>query len=63
MENVWDATKLMLFIYGMTAAVSFLVACVIQLTFAAIRLHSARSSAPVKPPAKASVKTGPENRA
>ena len=28
MENVWDATKLMLIIYGMAAVVSFLVAWV-----------------------------------
>jgi hypothetical protein len=52
MENVWDATKLMLVIYGMAAVVSFLVAGVIKLTFAAIRVHSARSAAATESPAK-----------
>ena len=52
MENVWDATKLMLIIYGMAAVVSFLVAWVIKLTFAAIRFHGARSAAALEAPAK-----------
>jgi hypothetical protein len=56
MENVWDATKLMLIIYAMAAVVSFLVAWVIKLTFAVIRMHGARSAAPAESPAKA----GPE---
>jgi len=43
MENVWDATKLMFIVYGMAAVVSFLVAWVIKLTFAAIRMHGARA--------------------
>ena len=45
MENVWDATKLMFIIYGMAAVVSFLVAWVIKLTFAAIRMQGARGAA------------------
>lgn len=53
MENVWDATKLMLIVYAMAAVVSFLVAWVIKLTFVAIRMHSARGAAPAKAPAKA----------
>jgi cytosine/uracil/thiamine/allantoin permease len=60
MGNVWDATKLMLIIYGMTAAISFLVAWVIKLTFAAIRMHSARGAAALESPAKApAAKRGP----
>ncbi len=49
MENVWDATKLMLVIYAMAAAVSFLVAWVIKLTFAAIRMHGERNAAAADP--------------
>ncbi len=52
MENVWDATKLMLVIYAMAAVVSFLVAWVIKLTFAVIRMHGARSAAALESPAK-----------
>ena len=49
MENVWDATKLMLIVYGIAAVVSLLVAWVIKLTFIGIRLHSARGAAAAKP--------------
>lgn len=52
MENVWDATKLMLVIYAMAAVVSFLVAWIIKLTFVAIRMHSARGTGPAEAPAK-----------
>lgn len=52
MENVWDATKLMLIIYGMAAVISMLVAWVIKLTFIAIRFHGARSAAALESPAK-----------
>lgn len=52
MENVWDATKLMILIYGMAAVVSFLVAGVIKLTFSAIRFHGSRSAAAAESPAK-----------
>ena len=55
MENVWDATKLMLIVYGMAAVVSFLVAWVIKLTFAAIRMQGARG--------KARAQAGPEKGA
>ena len=51
-ENVWDATNLALIIYAMAAAVSFLVACIIRATFAAIRLHSSRNAAPAEAQAK-----------
>ncbi len=66
MENVWDATKLMLIIYGMAAVVSFLVAWVIKLTFVAIRMHGARSATPVEAQAAeppASAKAGPQSGA
>ena len=52
MENVWDATKLMLIVYAMAAVVSFLVAWVIKLTFAAIRMQADRAKAPAEAPAK-----------
>jgi hypothetical protein len=60
MENVWDATKLMFIIYGMAAVVSFLVAWVIKLTFAAIRMHGARSAAVESPSKAPAAKPGPE---
>ena len=53
MGSVWDATKLMLVIYGLGAVVSFLVAWVIKLTFIAIRLHGARNAAPADAQGKA----------
>lgn len=66
MENVWDATKLMLVVYGMAAVVSFLVAWIIKLTFVAIRLHSARGAVAAEPQAKpgaAPTRPGPEGGA
>ena len=57
MENVWDATKLMLIVYGMATVVSFLVAWIIKLTFAAIRMQGARGKAP------AETRVGPEKGA
>ena len=58
MGNVWDATKLMFIIYGMAAVVSFLVAWVIKLTFAAIRLSGARGAAIEQPPKPPAAKPG-----
>lgn len=66
MENVWDATKLMLIVYGMAAVVSFLVAWVIKLTFAAIRMQGARAKAPADVQAQrpaAPVQAAPEKGA
>ena len=66
MENVWDATKLMLIVYGMAAVVSFLVAWVIKLTFAAIRMHAGRGKAPAAAQAQrpaAPAQAGPEKGA
>ena len=60
MGNVWDATKLMFIIYGMAAVVSFLVAWVIKLTFAAIRMHGARGAAAPGSTAAPAAKPGPE---
>jgi hypothetical protein len=66
MENVWNATKLMLIVYGMAALVSFLVAWIIKLTFVAIRMRGGRGKAPsaaqVQRPA-APAQAGPEKRA
>jgi hypothetical protein len=45
MENVWDASKLMLLVYGLAAVVSFLVAWIIKLTYVVIRKHGARGRA------------------
>jgi hypothetical protein len=44
-ENFWEAVRLMLFIYALAAAVSFAVAGVIKLIFAAIRMQRARAEA------------------
>jgi hypothetical protein len=66
MENVWDATKLMLIIYAMAAVVSFLVAWIIKLTFTAIRMHSARGAGLAETPAKAQTvpaRAGPDGGA
>ena len=59
-NDVWDATKLMLFIYGVATVVSFLVAWVIKLTFAAIRIHGARSEAALESAKARVTKPGPE---
>lgn len=66
MENVWDASKLMLIIYGMAAVVSFLVAWVIKLTFAAIRMQGTRGKASAEAQAQrpaAPAQAGPEKGA
>jgi len=52
MENVWDATRFALFVYGLAALVSFLVAGVITLTFKAVRMHGARGAASAESQAK-----------
>lgn len=56
-ENIWDATYLALIVYALAAAVSFLVACIIRMTFAAIRLHSSRNAAQVEAQAKTPTQT------
>lgn len=61
MENVWDASKLALIVYAMAAAVSFLVACVIRLTFAGIRLHSSRGATPAASAAQAASQNPPKS--
>jgi hypothetical protein len=66
MENVWDATKLMLIVYGMAAVVSFLVAWIIKLTFVAIRMQGGRAKAPAEAQAQrpaAPAQAGPEKGA
>jgi hypothetical protein len=66
MENVWGATKFALIVYGIGAVVSFLVAWVITLTFAAIRMHGRRNAAQGEALAKglpSSAKAGPEKGA
>ena len=52
-ESVANATNLALIVYVMAAAVSFLVACIIRLTFAVIRMHSSRSQAQAEKQAQA----------
>ena len=65
MENIWGATQFALIVYGVGAVVSFLVAWVITLTFAAIRMHSRRKASGTELRAKAepSAKAGPEKGA
>ena len=43
MESIWGAFKLMLFVYALTAVISFAVAWIIKLVFAAIRLQGTRA--------------------
>ena len=57
MENVWDAIKLMLVVYGVGALVSFLVAGIIKLIYVGIR-HGSRDAAPDSP-----AKTGSDRSA
>ena len=45
MESFWGSVKLMLFVYALTAVVSFAVAWVIKLIFAGIRLQGTRAEA------------------
>ena len=61
METIWDATKLALMVYAMAAAVSLLVAGVIRLTFAGIRLHTARGAAAADASAQSSAQAGPKS--
>jgi len=48
MKEIWGATQFALIVYGIGAVVSFLVAWVITLTFAAIRMHSRRTASAVE---------------
>lgn len=61
MENVWDASKLMLIVYGLAAVVSFLVAWIIKLTYVVIRKHGARHRASTEEQGKRS--GGPDSGA
>lgn len=45
MESFWGSVKLMLFVYALTAVVSFAVAWIIKLIFAGIRLQGTRAGA------------------
>ena len=53
MKEIWGATQFALIVYGLGAVVSFVVAWVITLTFAAIRLHSRRKASATESQGKA----------
>ncbi|OGA19865.1 MAG: hypothetical protein A3G25_18275 [Betaproteobacteria bacterium RIFCSPLOWO2_12_FULL_63_13] len=59
MENIWGATQFALIVYGIGAVVSFLVAWIITLTFAAIRMHNRRNAAPDESKPKGSPESAP----
>lgn len=59
MEAVWGATQFALIVYGIGTVVSFLVAWVITLTFAAIRLHGRRNAAAAESQVKGSPSSAP----
>jgi len=59
MENIWDASKLMLLVYGVAAVVSFLVALIIKLTFVVIRMQRPGG----EPPAETRTQVGPKTGA
>jgi len=64
MENVWEASKLMLLVYGVAAVVSFLVAWIIKLTFVLIRMQGARGKASGEDQGKrTAAQAGPESGA
>ncbi len=45
MESFWGSVKLMLFIYALATVVSYLVACILKLLYAAIEKRKARAEA------------------
>ncbi len=61
MESFWGSVELMIFIYALAAVVSFFIAWIIKLIFAAIKMQKARSEARVARRAKSPA--GPGNTA
>ncbi len=61
MESFWGSVELMVFVYALAAVVSFLVAWVIKLIFAGIKMQKARAEARVARRAK--TPAGPGNAA
>ena len=47
MESFWGSVELMIFIYALAAVVSFFIAWIIKLIFAAIKMQKARAEARV----------------
>ena len=47
MESFWGSVKIMLFVYALAAVISFAVAGLIRLIFAAIRRQGTRAAAQV----------------
>ncbi len=47
MESFWGSVELMVFIYALAAVVSFFIAWIIKLIFAAIKMQRARAEARV----------------
>ena len=46
MDYFWGSVKLMLVVWGLAAFISFLVAAIIKLTFAAVRMKGGAKQAP-----------------
>lgn len=58
MEHFWDSVKLMLVVYALAAFVSFIVAWIIRLIFAGIKMQKARAGARIGAPGKAPLEAG-----
>ena len=58
MESFWGSVNLMLFVYALTAVVSFGVAWIIKLIFAGIRLQGTLAGARAEAKAKSASEPG-----
>ena len=54
MENFWDSVEIMVFVYALAAVVSYMVAWILKLLYAAIEKNKARAEA------RAQAATAPE---
>ena len=58
MENFWDSVEIMVFVYALAAVVSYTVAWILKLLYAAIEKNKARAEARAE--ARAQAATAPE---
>ncbi len=61
MESFWGSVELMIFVYALAAVVSFFIAWIIKLIFAAIKMQKARAEARIA--RRAGSPAGPGNAA
>ncbi len=58
MESFWDSVEIMVFVYALAAVVSYMVAWILKLLYAAIKKNKARAEARAE--ARAQAATAPE---